>query len=53
MGGQTKGETMAYGMVARLGAGVTPNQMHAERIDGYGCLDDGFQTELREQKCRW
>lgn len=38
MGGQTKGETMAYGMVARLGAGVTPNQMHAERIDGYNPL---------------
>ncbi|MEG1719677.1 MAG: thiamine pyrophosphate-dependent enzyme [Clostridia bacterium] len=34
MGGQTKGETMAYDLLARIGAGVTPNQMHARRIDG-------------------
>ena len=34
MGGQTRGETMAYDMLARIGAGVEPNQMHAERIWG-------------------
>lgn len=38
MGGQTAGETMAYDMVARLGAGVTPSQMYAERIDGLNPL---------------
>lgn len=38
MGGQTCGETMAYSEVARLGAGVTPSQMHAERVDGYNPL---------------
>lgn len=38
MGGQTRGETMAYDFLARLGAGVTPNQMHAERVDGYNPL---------------
>lgn len=38
MGGQTRGETMAYDFLARLGAGITPNQMHAERIDGYNPL---------------
>ena len=38
MGGQTRGETMAYDMVARVGAGVTPSQMHAERVDGYNPL---------------
>ena len=38
MGGQTNGETMAYNILARLGAGVTPNQMHAERVDGYNPL---------------
>ena len=38
MGGQTSGETMAYEFAARLGAGVTPTQMHAERIDGYNPL---------------
>jgi len=38
MGGQTYGETMAYNMPARIGAGVTPNQMLAERVDGYNPL---------------
>ncbi len=38
MGGQTCGETMGYDMVARIGAGVNPEQMHAERIDGYNPL---------------
>ncbi|MDR1943449.1 MAG: hypothetical protein LBQ19_01365, partial [Synergistaceae bacterium] len=38
MGGQTFGETMAYGVAARLGAGVTPSQMHAERVDGFNPL---------------
>ena len=33
--GQTAGETMAYGSVARIGAGVNPHAMHAERVDGY------------------
>lgn len=34
MGGQTSGETMAFGIPARLGAGISPMQMHAERVDG-------------------
>jgi 2-oxoisovalerate dehydrogenase E1 component len=38
MGGQTCGETMGYQMVARIGAGVNPEQMHAERVDGYNPL---------------
>jgi len=38
MGGQTNGETMGYGELVRMGAGVTPNQMHAERVDGYNPL---------------
>ena len=38
MGGQTVGETMAYNILARVGAGVNPEQMHAERIDGYNPL---------------
>ncbi len=38
MGGQTRGETMAYDILARLGAGVTPSQMHAERVDGFNPL---------------
>jgi 2-oxoisovalerate dehydrogenase E1 component len=35
MGGQPVGETMGLKILARLGAGITPTQMHAERIDGY------------------
>jgi 2-oxoisovalerate dehydrogenase E1 component len=38
MGGQTQGETMGYDILARIGAGVNPDQMHSERIDGYNPL---------------
>ncbi|HCC86079.1 MAG TPA: dehydrogenase, partial [Porphyromonadaceae bacterium] len=38
MGGQTSGETMGYGIAARIGAGVNAEQMHAERVDGYNPL---------------
>lgn len=38
MGGQTRGETMAYEFLARFGAGVNPQQMHAERVDGWNPL---------------
>lgn len=34
MGGQTKGETMGWERLARIGAGVNPSQMHAETVDG-------------------
>jgi 2-oxoisovalerate dehydrogenase E1 component len=38
MGGQTSGETMGYQILARVGAGVNPDNMHAERVDGYNPL---------------
>jgi 2-oxoisovalerate dehydrogenase E1 component len=38
MGGQTHGETMGYGILARVGAGVNPEMMHSERVDGYNPL---------------
>jgi 2-oxoisovalerate dehydrogenase E1 component len=38
MGGQTSGETMGYNILARVGAGVNPKNLHAERIDGYNPL---------------
>ena len=38
MGGQTCGETMGYDILARIGAGVNPEMMHAERVDGYNPL---------------
>ncbi len=38
MGGQTSGETMGYDVLARVAAGVNPDAMHAERVDGYNPL---------------
>ena len=38
MGGQTAGETMAFDMLSRVGAGVNPDAMHSERVDGYNPL---------------
>jgi 2-oxoisovalerate dehydrogenase E1 component len=38
MGGQPVGETMGFKVLARLGAGLAPNQMHAERVDGFNPL---------------
>jgi 2-oxoisovalerate dehydrogenase E1 component len=38
MGGQPFGETMGVQCIARIGAGVNPEQMHAERVNGYDPL---------------
>ncbi len=38
MGGQPVGETMGFKVLARLGAGLSPNNLHAERVDGYNPL---------------
>ncbi len=38
MGGQPVGETMGFGTLARMGASLGPDQMHAERVDGYNPL---------------
>lgn len=38
MGGQPVGETMGFGVLARVGLGVNPDAMHAERVDGYNPL---------------
>jgi 2-oxoisovalerate dehydrogenase E1 component len=54
MGGQTMGETMGYGILARIGAGVNPEMMHSERVDGYNPLAviDAFgrKKEILEKK---
>ncbi|MBN2187850.1 MAG: hypothetical protein JW699_00240, partial [Chitinispirillaceae bacterium] len=54
MGGQPCGETMGFEVLARIGAGVNPEQMHAERIDGYNPLAviDAFRRKKKilEQK---
>ena len=34
MGGQTRGETMAWDRLSRIGAGMSPGQLHAETVDG-------------------
>lgn len=38
MGGQPLGETMGMKFIARIGAGVNPEQMHSERVNGYDPL---------------
>ncbi|HAK46795.1 MAG TPA: dehydrogenase, partial [Spirochaeta sp.] len=38
MGGQPVGETMGYGEAARMAAGVNPEGMHSERVDGFNPL---------------
>lgn len=38
MGGQPQGETMGFGMLARVALGVNPEALHAERIDGFNPL---------------
>ena len=49
MGGQTRGETMGYDFPARIGAGVTPNQMHAMRVDGYNPLAVAEATKQQKE----
>ena len=38
MGGQPVGETMGFGAAVRVAAGISPNALHAERIDGFNPL---------------
>ena len=47
MGGQPCGETMGCQVIARIGAGVNPEQLHAERINGYDPLPviDAFKRK--------
>src|SRR5437868_415776 len=49
MGGQPVGETMGVQFIARVGAGVNPEQMHAERVNGYDPLPviDAFRRKRR------
>ncbi len=54
MGGQPVGETMGFKVLARLGAGLCPNQMHSERVDGFNPLAVidamGRKKKLLEEK---
>ena len=49
MGGQPVGETMGFEVLARVGMGVNPRSMHAERVDGYNPLAVADAIE-RKQK---
>lgn len=49
MGGQTSGETMGYQVLARVGAGVNPENMHAERVDGYDPLAVADAVERKKR----
>ena len=49
MGGQPKGETMGFDMLARVGLGVNPDGMHAERVDGYNPLAVADAIERKKQ----
>jgi 2-oxoisovalerate dehydrogenase E1 component len=48
MGGQPVGETMGFAVLARLGAGLNPEQMHAERVDGFNVLAVIDATERKK-----
>jgi len=49
MGGQPIGETHGFEVLARAGAGVNPNQMHAEVIDGNNPLAviDAYKRKMK------
>jgi 2-oxoisovalerate dehydrogenase E1 component len=49
MGGQPQGETMGFGMLARVGLGVNPEAMHAERVDGYNPLAVADAVERKKK----
>lgn len=49
MGGQPLGETMGFKILARVGAGVNPDNMHAERVNGYNPLAVADAIERKQQ----
>jgi 2-oxoisovalerate dehydrogenase E1 component len=49
MGGQPTGETMGFGALARVGLGVNPEAMHAERVDGYNPLAVADALERKKE----
>ena len=49
MGGQPKGETMGFDVLARVGLGVNAEAMHAERVDGYNPLAVADAVERKRE----
>ncbi len=49
MGGQPVGETSGVGIHARIGSGVNPSSMHAERVDGFNPLAVAEATARKKE----
>lgn len=49
MGGQPVGETAGFGIAARIGSGVNPQSMHAERVDGFNPLAVADATARKKE----
>ncbi len=49
MGGQTVGETMGIGVMARIASGVNANAMYAERVDGFNPLAVADATRRKKE----
>jgi 2-oxoisovalerate dehydrogenase E1 component len=49
MGGQPQGETMGFRILARLGAGINPENAHAERLDGINPLAVAEATSRKKK----
>ena len=49
MGGQPQGETLGFGMLARVGLGVNAAAMHSERVDGYHPLAVADATRRKKE----
>ena len=52
MGGQPNGETMGFDVLARVGLGVNPEGMHAERVDGFNPLAVADAIERKQALLR-
>ncbi len=49
MGGQTAGETMGFEILARVGAALNPDNLHAERVNGCNPLAVADATERKKR----
>lgn len=49
MGGQPQGETLGFGMLARVGMGINAAAMHSERVDGYDPLAVADATRRKKE----
>ncbi len=49
MGGQPQGETLGFGVLARVGLGLNAAAMHSERVDGYDPLAVADATRRKKE----